>query len=134
MKRIALLAALAVVSACSKPAPAPETDASAAAEASAPVAENIAADGKSSVGQFKVTASDGKVFIEDDKADGTYVETSDGKVLETGKWVQRAPGTFCYTKDEPDAKEICNEEKVENGVWTSKNPKGKVATIERVGG
>ncbi len=134
MKKIVLLAAVTLVTACSKPAPAPEADASAAAETSAPVAANIAADGKSSVGKFKVTTSDGKVMIEEVKADGTYVQTIEGKVAETGKWEQRSPGSYCVTKDEAGATQKCNDESVENGVWTSKDAEGKVATVERVEG
>lgn len=132
MKRIALLAALAAVTACSKPAPAPEAEATAAAEASAPVAENIAADGKSSVGTYKVTRPDGTVVMDEVKADGTYSTTKDGKVVETGRWEQKSPALYCYTPDKPDAKQECAEEKVENGVYTSKNPKGEVATVVRV--
>lgn len=138
MKKILVIAALAAISACSKPAPAPEADASAsaapAAEASAAAAAPTAADGKPSVGKFKITSHDGKVYMEEDKADGTYVSTLDGKTVETGKWEQQNPGTFCFTKDEKDAKQVCNEEKVENGVWTTKNAKGEVSTVERVEG
>ena len=132
MKKVLLLAAVAAVAACSKPAPAPEAEASAVAEASAPAAAPVAADGKSSVGNFKITSHDGKVYMEEDKADGTYSTTLDGKVIETGKWEQQKPGTFCFTKDEKDAKQVCNEEKVEDGVWTTKNAKGEVSTVERV--
>lgn len=133
MKRIILVAVLAGVAACSKPAPTPEAAAESTTEAApAAAAEPVAADGKSSVGTFKVTTDKG-VFMEEDKADGTYVSTKDGKVTETGKWVQKSPSEFCYTKDEKDAKEVCNTEQVDaKGAWTSKNPEGKVATIERV--
>jgi hypothetical protein len=131
MKKIALIAALSALSACSQPAPAPEPETS---EAPAAAATNIAADGKSSVGKFKITDKDGKVYMEEDKADGTYVGSQDGKVVETGKWVQKDPNTFCYTKDEKDPKEVCNTEKVENGVWTTTNAKGEVSTVERIEG
>lgn len=132
MKKIVVIAALLAVAACSKPAPAPEAEATAAAEASAPAAAaNIAADGKSSVGTFKVTSADGKVYTEVVKADGTYESTGpDGKV-ETGTWEQKNPNLYCGTKTGEAQK--CSEEKIENGVWTSKNPEGKVSTVERIG-
>ena len=61
--------------------------------------------------------------------------TQNGKVVDTGKWVQKSPGEFCYTKDEPNPKQRCGAEKVdEKGVWTSTNPEGKVSTIVRMGG
>jgi hypothetical protein len=134
MKRIIAIAALAAVSACSQPAPEPEATEEAAAEpAVAAAAETVAADGKSSTGTFKVTTADGKVFMEEVKPDGTYVQTQDGKVVETGKWVQKSPSQYCYTKDEEGAKEECNTEQVDaKGVWTSVDPEGKTATVERV--
>lgn len=132
MKKFLVIAAFAAVSACSNPAPAPEADASAAAETAAPAAENVAADGKPSVGTYKVTTAKGEVLIEEVKADGTYVQTKDGKVVETGKWEQKSPALYCTTKDEKDAVQKCNEEKVENGVYTSKSPDGEVGTVERV--
>jgi hypothetical protein len=141
MKRIIAIAALAAVAACSKPAPAPEastdtadTAAATTAEASpAATGEVLAADGKPSTGKYKVTTHDGKVVMEEVKADGTYVDTIDGKVVETGKWVQKSPSQYCFTKDEKDAKETCNTEQVDaKGVWTSTNAKGETATVVRL--
>lgn len=130
MKKFVLLAAVAALAACSKPAPAPEASASASAAA----AEPTAADGKPSVGKFKITSHDGKIYMEEDKADGTYATTQDGKQVETGHWRQPDPNTFCFTKDVKDAKEECNAEKVEGGKWTTTNAKGEVSTVERVEG
>lgn len=134
MKRIIAIAAFAAVAACSQPAPAPEATEEAAAEPTvATAAETVAADGKSSTGTFKVTTHDGKVFMEEVKPDGTYVQTQDGKVVETGKWVQKSPSQYCVTKDEAGATEKCNTEQVDaKGVWTSVDPEGKTATVERV--
>ena len=136
MKKIVLVAALATLAACSKPDAAPVADTTeAAAAVAAPAAQTVAADGKPSTGTFKVTTADGKVIMEEVKADGTYVDTQDGKVTETGKWVQKSPETFCTTKEEAGAKERCGTEKVDDkGVWTSVNPDGKTATVVRVTG
>ena len=131
MKKIVVFAALAGLAACSKPAETPAAEASAAPQAAASVAGPVAADGKSSVGTFKVTEADGKAHTEVVKPDGTYETTwPDGKV-ETGTWEQKGPNLYCGTK--PGEKQRCNEEKVENGVWTSKDPDGKIATVERIG-
>lgn len=135
MRKILAFAALAALAACSKPAPAPDAEASAEpVAATEAVTANIAADGKSSVGMFKVITHDGKTVMEDVKADGTYSDTIDGKVVETGKWNQKSPSQYCYTSDEKGAAEKCGDEKVENGVWTSKNAKGEVATVVRIEG
>ncbi len=136
MKKLVLFAALATLAACSKQDTAPAADATEQAAAiAAPAVQTVGADGKSSVGTYKVTTADGKTFMEEDKADGTYVQTLDGKVTETGKWEQKAPDTFCSTKDEAGAKQRCNTEKVDaKGVWTSVNPDGKTATVVRVAG
>jgi hypothetical protein len=133
MKRIMLLAAVLAVAACSKsePAPAPEATPTAAAT----TAEVLAADGKSPVGKFTITSADGRVINEELKADGTYVDTLDGKVVETGKCVQKAPGTFCYTNDKAGSTEVCNTESVDDkGVWTTVSPDKKTATVVRVEG
>lgn len=133
MKNIILVAALATLAGCSNSDPAPEATPEATAEAVAPTVATTAADGGPSTGTFQVTDADGTVVMEEVKADGTYVSTQDGTVVETGKWEQKAPGTYCYTKDEEGAEQICNTEQVDDqGVWTSENPEGKIATVERV--
>ena len=135
MKKIMLVAALATVTACSETAPDAEpaaTEEVAAADPAAP-AEVMAADGQSPVGSYKITLEDGSVMTEELKADGTYASMKDGKVVETGKWNQKTPEQYCYTKDEEGAVEECNVEGLDaNGVWTSKDPEGNVVTVERV--
>ena len=136
MKKIVLVAALATLAACSKPDTAPTAEATEQAAAIvATAAQTVAADGKPSTGTFQVTNAKGEVMTEEVKADGAYVQTKDGKVTETGKWEQKSPETYCSTKDEAGAKQMCNTEKVDDkGIWTSVNPEGKTATVVRVTG
>lgn len=130
MKKIMLVAAIAMIAACSEPE-APAEDAAAADTTTVEPAEVMAADGQSPVGQYKVTTSDGMVYMEDLKADGTYTSTDADGNVETGTWEQKSPDVYCYT--EGDAEQVCNTETVgEDGVWTSTNPEGKTATVERV--
>lgn len=131
MKRLIIAAAVVALAGCNSEAPAPE--ATATAEATTAAAAPMAADGKPTPGNFKITTADGKVVMEEVKADGTYVDTVDGKVVETGRWVQKSPTEYCYTKDGEGAKEVCNTEGVDaKGVWTSTNSEGKTATVERI--
>ena len=134
MKRIIAIAAVAALAACSKPAEAPaEPVAEAPAEAAPADTAVLAADGKPPAGKYEVTTAEGEVLMEELKPDGTYVQTKDGKVIETGKWVQKSPSQYCYTTDKEGAKEACNTEQVDaNGVWTSVNPEGKTATVKRL--
>ncbi|MFA9200580.1 MAG: hypothetical protein ACEQR8_05250 [Cypionkella sp.] len=135
MKRIALVAALAALAACQQQEPAAEAEAAPDAAAAPAAAEgSMAADGKPAAGMYEVTTSKGEVFREEVNPDGTYVQTDkDGKVVETGKWVQKSPTQYCTTKDEEGAKEWCNTEGIDDkGVWTSTNDKGETATVKRV--
>lgn len=139
MKRTLMVAAVAALTACSQnEAAAPEAEATAETAQATPSAAAaqavMAADGKSPVGTFAITSGDGEKFTEEVKADGTYEQKdASGKVVETGKWVQKASDTYCYTPDKDGAVEECNKEQVDaNGVWTSVNPEGKTATVVRV--
>jgi len=135
MKRIMLFAALAAVAACSEADTQTEpTEDVVMAEAQAlPETQSLAADGQPAAGNYKVTTSEGVVIMEELRADGTYVGMVDGEVVETGTWVQKSPEHYCYTEDEEGATEQCNTEGVdENGVWTSTDPEGNVATVERI--
>ena len=128
MKKIMLVAAIAMIAACSEPeAPAEDT---ATVDTAEPAAV-MAADGQPPAGQYKVTTSDGKVYMEDLKEDGTYTSTDEDGNVQTGTWEQKSPDVYCYTEGE--AEQICNTETVgDDGVWTSTNPEGKTAIVERV--
>lgn len=135
MKTIVFVAAMAALTACNQQeaAPAPEATPDAAVATPTAAAEVMAADGKSPVGTYQVTASDGRIFTEEVKADGTYVQTENGAVVETGRWEQKAPNTYCTTKDEEGAEQRCNIESIDDqGVWSSVDPDGKTATVVRV--
>lgn len=142
MKKIMLVAALAAVAACSETATdtATEADAAATEEVAAAPAANLAADGQPAPGMYRITTAEGEVFNEEVKADGTYVQTdAEGKVVETGRWEQKSPEQYCYVVDEQYREEgdtgqqKCNTEGIgADGKWTSTNPEGKTATVERV--
>ena len=138
MKHLILVSAIAVVAACS-PANEAEPVEEATEVATTEPAAVMAADGQPAPGMYKVTLADGTVFMEEVKPDGTYVQTKDGEVVETGRWEQRSPEQYCsavdeaYVDEDHDGEMHCNTEGIgEDGVWTSTNDRGETATVERV--
>jgi len=129
MKKFAFIAVLGALAACT---PEAETPTESAVEDTAAVI--TAADGGTPYGTFRITESDGKVFMEDIREDGTWTSTAADGAVTTGTWEQKSANLYCTTKDEEGAKQVCHEETIdENGVWTSTNPDdGTVVTVERV--
>lgn len=127
MKKIALIAALAVVTACSQAAEEP-----AAETVEEVVAEPVALDGEPSVGTYKVTGSDGSELIQEVRADGTFTNTS-GEETETGTWEQKSPELFCSKSDDEEGEMSCSTESMtEDGVWQSVDEDGETSIVERV--
>ena len=130
MKKIALIAALAVVSACSQGDAEPE--AAATEEAATETAEPVALDGKPSVGTYTVTGADGSSITQEVRADGTFTNTA-GEDTESGTLEQKSPDVFCTTRDEEGAEQQCsNEAMTEDGVWQSVDSDGEISVVERV--
>ena len=112
MKKLAVLGAVALLSACgSKVVPAEEATASYAAmgDASAPAMGDASAPAMAAAGpkpgSYDTVASDGKKGVTTIMADGTFVDRdADGKVTAKGKMAMKDSKT-CFTDDK--AKETC---------------------------
>ncbi len=106
MRKLLLIAAVAALSACNRNATEPTPSAS---ETAAPVA---AANTASMAGTYDYIY-EGNATTSVMKADGTYEDTQDGKVIESGTWSQTDGQTCfddsgdnptkCWTTTEPDA-------------------------------
>lgn len=140
MRKLIFAVSVLALAGCSQ---AEETDTMEAEEevAVAEEAGPTAADGMPSPGMYKVTDGEGVVYMEEVKADGTYVTTKDGELYQTGRWEQPSPDQYCsavdeaYIDEDDDGTMKCNTEQIgEDGVWTSVNDKGETATVERVEG
>ena len=139
MKKLLIVASALAITACSQ---AEDADADAMADdTTAEAAAPIAADGNPTPGMYKVTDSDGQVYMENVKADGTYETTKDGELYRTGRWEQPSPEQYCsatdeeYREEDDDGSMGCSTEQIgEDGVWTSVNDEGETVTVERADG
>jgi hypothetical protein len=130
MKKIALVAALASLAACT---PAAETEAPVEAAATEAAAV-LAVDGGPSHGMYRITGSDGKVYMEEVREDGTFTNTDPDGVVTTGTWRQPSTNVYCVTAAAEGAAEVCHEETMDaDGKWTTKDPTdGTVSVVERM--
>lgn len=129
MKKLVLLAAVAVLSACeSKEAPAEDAaidnamaDANAmAADATANAATaTMAIDGKPDAGTYTSTGPDGTVTEQTFNADGTLTNVTDGKSV-NGTWTKKGDATYCITL-EGEAEATCYTDTMDGTTWKSTN-------------
>ena len=138
MRKLILVASAAILAGCSQAAEEEVVD-EPVEEAAVVEEAGIAADGQPTAGMYRVTSSDGTVYDEDLRTDGTYTQSLNGEVVETGTWEQKSPSQYCYTADEAyvdedtPAEQQCNTEQIgEDGVWTSTNAADETAVVERV--
>jgi len=128
MKKIAIIAAIAALASCSKPAPTEPV-----AEETVPVTETAAATSAngSAAGTYTVVAADGSTGTSVLNADGTYSDTSaDGTVAE-GTWAV-VDGKTCFTGKEEGAKAVCWTESAPgaDGSFTATSDSGETVTVK----
>ena len=126
MKNLVILSGLAILAACSKPAP--TTDAASEPAVVASQADTSMSSAMPSPGTYQVKMPNGKTGTTTIKADGTYVDMAGGKETEMGAVASRGGKTCfapkggtetCFTDGPPSA----------DGSWVSTNEKGEKYTI-----
>ena len=130
MKKLILMAPLALIVACSQEQPAPE----ATEEATTAAADmGLEVDGKPNVGTYEITQADGQVGTYVAAADGTFTYTL-GDTVTKGTWSSESPGHWCDTAEGDEAPTCYTETIDENGVWTSVNndDPSDTSTVKRV--
>lgn len=90
MKKLAVIGSALLLVACGSGDDAVATDAPAEAAATTPAADDPL------VGNFGGTTADGKAWTSAMSADGTYQDTLDGEVAETGTWTHE-DDQVCFT-------------------------------------
>lgn len=128
MKKLALIAGVALLASCGSKEPAPEAAATADATmpmdagsaSAAPDAVAMEIDGKPMAGTFDITSGDGKRTMKQTvNDDGSVTSVMDGKTVK-GTWTSTGPGKFCIT----------NEGEKEPSCYTeTMNPDGTMKTV-----
>ena len=129
MKKLVLLAGIALLASCGSKEPAPE--ATATADASMPMdAASAAPVAAATPGSYDVTAPDGTKTVDTLMADGTYVtrDLSD-KVTDKGTWTSK-DGKTCFTA--AGKTEMCYSESAHaaDGSFSATGADGKVTQVK----
>ena len=125
MKHIVLMSGLALLAACSKPAPTAEVATAPTASTSEVAAAMNAAPPP---GTYQVNMPDGTTRTTTIKADGTYVDIANGKEVEKGKVAGR-DGKTCFTPTTGAETCLTNNPPSPDGSWTATDAKGEKYTI-----
>lgn len=132
MKRLALIAGVALLASCGPKAPAPEATAS--ADASIPMDVNAgpsaAPVAAATPGSYDVTNPDGKKTVDTLMADGTYVTRDDkDKVIDKGKWTSK-DGKTCFTPEGKTEECYAETPRAADGSFSATGPDGKVTQVK----
>lgn len=128
MKKLAIIAGLGLLAACSEP---PPSEPAAEETVAAPEAPAATTANGSAAGTYTVVTADGTTATSVLNADGTYADTAaDGTVAE-GTWAV-VDGKTCFTGKEEGAKPECWTESApgEDGSFTATSDSGETVTVK----
>ena len=130
MKKLALIAGIALLASCGSEAPAPEATATADAAMPMDAGATGAPAAVATPGSYDVTGPDGTKTVDTLMADGTFVsrDASD-KVIDKGTW-KSSDGKTCFTSE--GKTELCYTEGVRaaDGSFSATGADGKVTQVK----
>lgn len=137
MKKLVLVAGLSVALAACGDNAAP-TEEPTATEAAAPTEATVETASRDvPTGTFEYM-SDGDMTITEVKPDGTYTDSKEGEVIESGTWKQDAEGRACFTETTPPAgeesKTVCfttGETQADGTFTATPDDGGEVLTVKK---
>jgi len=121
MRRFAIALAAIGVAACSNTAP----------DESPSEAEALTV----SVGSYTITGADGSRTMAVLNDNGTYTDTVNGVVSNTGTWENKADGSTCFTRaEESDSKPVCYtlSDPAEDGSFTATPDEGDPVRVKKI--
>ena len=132
MKRLALIAGIALLASCGskEPAPEPTTTADASMPMDVSAAASAAPVAAVTPGSYDVTGPDGTRTVDTLMADGTYVTRDlNDKVTDKGTWTSK-DGKTCFTST--GKAEMCYAETphAADGSFSATGPDGKVTQVK----
>ena len=132
MKKLALLASVALLASCGSKEPAP--DATAAADASMPMDAEAGASSapiaSATPGSYDITGPDGSKSVDTLMADGTFVSRDlADKVTDKGTWTSK-DGKTCFNSE--GKTEMCYSEsaRAADGSFSATGADGKVTQVK----
>lgn len=132
IKKAFVAAALAGLAACGNPAEEADNPEPTAVEAA------VAPGEASYAGTYEVNLPDGTIRTSVLNADGTFADSVDGEVVDTGTWEETAPDRVCFAHRGPDgsiAPSMCYTagEMAEDGTFTVTPDDGPELTLKKIG-
>ena len=130
MKKLVLLAGIALLASCGSKEPAPEATATADASMPMDAAASSAPVAAVTPGSYDVTGPDGTKSVDTLMADGTYVSRDlQDKVTDKGTWTSK-DGKTCFTSE--GKAEMCYAEtaRAADGSFSATGADGKVTKVK----
>ena len=130
MKKLALIAGVALLASCGPKEPAPEAAASADASMPMDAGASPAAMAAATPGSYDVNNPDGTKSVDTLMADGTFVSRDDkDKVIDKGTWASK-DGKTCFTSEGKAEQCYTETPHAADGSFSATGADGKVSQVK----